>query len=79
MTKQVMLHVYDDTRGNAECRSCHAPITWFQLVSGKKHPFERDPVFLATAHGDDRRLIGAIGSEDSHFAHCPDAKEWSRK
>ena len=78
MPKPTMLHVYDDTKGKGECRSCHASIFWFTLVSGKKHPFDTD-VYLTTMHGDDRRLIGTISAEDSHFATCPQAKEWSRR
>ena len=78
MPKPTMLHVYDDTRGDGVCRSCHAPIFWFTLVSGKKHPFNTD-VYLMTRHGDDGRLFGTISAEDSHFESCPDSKNWSRK
>ena len=76
-----ILKVFDDTKGRGECRSCHAPVTWFQLTSGKRHPFDGDPVYVRTEHDQDRRLIGHIDASihTSHFATCPDAKEWRRR
>ena len=35
-----ILKVYDDTKGRGQCRSCDAPVWWFQLTSGKRHPFD---------------------------------------
>jgi len=80
MGKAVMLHVYDDTRVSGVCWRCGDPLTWFELVgSGKRHPFVVDPVYLTTRHDENRRLIGTISSDDSHFAHCPQSQSWSRK
>jgi hypothetical protein len=73
------LKVLDDTRGGGTCRSCGASIVWFELVSGKRHPFEADPVYLRTTHDEAHRLIGEIDAAESHFAHCPDANEWRRR
>lgn len=43
-----ILKVFDDTKGRGQCRSCEAPIWWFELVpTGKKHPFDAAP----PAHG----------------------------
>jgi hypothetical protein len=74
------LKVYDDSKGGGACRSCHAPITWFELTSGKRHPVNgREPAYLRTAHEPGtHRLIGEIDGAESHFATCPDAKSWSR-
>lgn len=80
MGKSGVLHVYDDSRGSAFCRSCHAPVTWFELISGKKHPFDGEPVYLTTYHeSGSHRLVGTISTDESHFATCPDSKDWSRK
>lgn len=79
MKTSTPLYVYDDTKGKAECRSCHAKITWFELVSGKRHPFDGEPVYLRTHTDDSGRLIGHIDRADSHFATCPQSREWSRK
>lgn len=73
------LRVYDDSKGAGECRSCHAKISWFELVSGKRHPFDGDPVYVQTEHDAGMRLIGHIDQAESHFATCPQAKSWSRK
>lgn len=76
------LKVWDDTRGHGRCRSCDAPIWWFELTSGKRHPFvgKEPPVYLKTEHEPEtHRLIGYIDAAESHFANCPQAKSWSRK
>jgi hypothetical protein len=74
------LRVFDDSKGHGICRSCDAPITWFELVSGKRHPFDGDPVYVQTEHDQaTHRLIGQIDQAESHFATCPQAKSWSRK
>ena len=77
-----VLKVFDDTRGFGRCRSCDAPITWFELVSGKRHPFNGPdlPVYLQTEHEPStHRLIGHVDSAESHFATCPDADTFRRR
>lgn len=74
-----VLRVFVDTKGPGSCRSCHAAITWYELVSGKRHPFAGDPVLLQTEHDEARRLIGSIDQADSHFVDCPQGPSWSRK
>ena len=75
-----MLAVYDDTKGRGECRSCHAPLTWFELKSGKRHPFDGEPVYVRTEHEPaTMRLVGWIDTASSHFATCPDAAKHRRK
>lgn len=75
-----VLKVYDDTKGYGECRSCHAPLTWFELTSGKRHPFDGMPAYLTTAHeAETHRLIGELDASASHFVSCPQSKQWSRR
>ncbi len=76
-----LMHVLDDTRGRARCRSCRAEITWFELVSGKRHPFDGEPVYTRTYQDEHRRLVGEIDTavSSSHFATCPQAGDWRRK
>ncbi len=80
----VILKALDDTKGFGLCRSCHAKMWWFELVSGKKHPFDAQPdgsppVYLQTERSDDGRLVGHIDSSVSHFATCPQSKNWKGK
>lgn len=77
------MRVWDDTKGTGRCRSCDAPITWFELVvGGKRHPFDGEPVYVRTYTDEDtRRLVGVIDAghiNRSHFATCPQAKQWRR-
>jgi hypothetical protein len=76
----VILKVYDDTVGFGECRSCGAKIVWAQLASGRRHPFDRKPVYVKTEHDEARRLLGHVDTDvtSSHFATCPQAKDWKR-
>lgn len=77
MGSERVLKVFDDTKGHGSCRSCGRAIWWFELVSGKRHPFVTD-VYLRTEHVDGR-LVGHIAQSDSHFADCPQSQSWSRK
>jgi hypothetical protein len=74
------MRVYDDTKGAGTCRSCGASITWFQLVTGKRHPFDGEPAYVRTV-AVDGRLVGEIDTavSTSHFATCPQAKDWRRR
>ena len=77
-----ILKVWDDTRGGGRCRSCEAPITWFQLTSGKRMPFNGEPTYVKTETDPaTRRLIGHIDSsvDTSHFASCPESAQWRRE
>ena len=66
----------------AECKSCHAPVTWAETVTGKAAPFEID------ARGEWVIVEGKarkMGPGDvppyftSHFATCKQASQWRRK
>ena len=46
------------------CRSCGAPIVWGLTKNGKPCPFN---------------VKTGIPTTESHFATCPDAKDWSTK
>lgn len=76
-----LMLVLDDTRGRGRCRSCQAEVTWFELTSGRRHPFDGDPTYARTFLDADRRLVGEIDTtvSKSHFATCPQAKDWRRK
>jgi hypothetical protein len=78
-----LLAVFDDSRGGGECRSCHAPVVWFEMAkTGKRNPFDGDPVYVRTEHDPEtHRLIGYIDGSitPSHFATCPQSRDWRRK
>jgi hypothetical protein len=75
-----VMKVWDDTKGRGSCNSCGAAITWFQLTSGKRHPFDGEPSYVRTAQADGR-LVGEIDTSisSSHFASCPQAGQWRRR
>lgn len=75
-----IMRVFDDTCGRGTCRSCGAGITWYELTTGKRHPFDGEPTYVGTATVDGR-LVGEIDTSvsTSHFATCPDAKDWRRR
>lgn len=57
---------------DAMCRSCGAVIVWIE-VNGKLHPCELKVRNVITANG------AVIRGRESHFAHCPQAKQWRQK
>jgi hypothetical protein len=76
------LSVYHDTRGPGTCRSCGAAIEWAQLVTGKRIPFDPPVVVRVTQTAlVDERTIDVVDMDftRSHFASCPDAKDWRRR
>lgn len=70
----------------SKCRSCGADIIWVELKNGKKHPLDSE---IVEADGnkvlylDDitefKKLPAGRKGYVSHFATCPDAKDWRRK
>jgi len=76
-----ILSVYDDTHGRGVCRSCLAAIVWYELTSGKRHPFDGEPVYVRTRRDADGRLVAEIDTSvsPSHFQTCKDAALWRRK
>ena len=80
MPARAPLRVWSKTGFSTECRSCHAKMTMYQLISGKWHPFDGDPVFLRTGvDANSGEPTAEIDPKDSHFATCPNSKSWSRK
>jgi len=77
-----ILKIYQDSRAPGTCRSCGASIEWAELTSGKRHPFDR-PIRPASVQG---AIIGGRVVEEvdtsvssTHFATCPDSKDWQRR
>jgi hypothetical protein len=76
------------------CRSCGAPILWAVTEHERRMPLDRDPytgpepggLFALRLDGENAPLAIAATPEAfadeplyrSHFATCPDAKEWRR-
>jgi hypothetical protein len=77
------------------CRSCGAEIVWARTVNGKTIPIDVDPVEdgnielqdgagampVAVYVKKDDGQLGLLASDRyvSHFATCPQAKEWRRE
>lgn len=75
-----MFRIIASTRRPGECNSCQAPITWVKTFPNEKAmPLERDAVALKTEHDNTHGTIEYVASADSHFAHCPQSKKWSKK
>lgn len=74
-----IMKIYQDSRGKGTCRSCGASIEWAELVSGKRHPFDGEIMPVRTQGNIlQGRVIEEVdtGITSSHFATCPDAKDW---
>jgi hypothetical protein len=76
-----VVKILQETRGDGVCRSCGARIVWAEVAgSGKRMPFDAPlAAFRAVLVGD--HVIEEIDTDisKSHFATCPDAKDWRRK
>jgi len=76
----MILHIYADSKRRTRCRSCGADITFARLTgSGKLHPFNGQIVATLTEVLNGR-LVEHVNTDitSSHFATCPDAKDWKR-
>lgn len=73
-----ILPIYQDSKGQGQCRSCGAAITWAELAkSGKRMPFDGEIVVVRT-EGDllgGGRVIEHVDTSitASHFETCPNA------
>jgi hypothetical protein len=77
-----ILRLYQDSRGAGTCRSCGQAIEWAELISGKRAPFDRIiPVQTQAGVLEGARVIEDVDTavSTSHFATCPDAKQWRKK
>ena len=67
----------------AVCRSCGAPLTYYETLKGKAMPVNAGAVPVRTYDDTDTgaapRRVLVFAADDSHFASCPDAKDWSRQ
>jgi len=53
------------------CRSCNAEMVWLKTKKGKTIPVNRETVQEGDEEFEHSRHV-------SHFATCPDAKQWRR-
>ncbi len=58
------------------CKGCGREIRWEKTHAGKNHPFDAKPT-LVLVPGDGAFV--AVSGHVSHFATCPNAKEFSKK
>ena len=79
----------------ARCRSCKAEIIWEKLESGKPHPCDVPNAEYWSAMPGETVVVKIVGRPAfimtvpeegplvevfrTHFATCPDAKDWSKK
>jgi hypothetical protein len=79
----MILTIFSDSIGRGHCRSCGAAITWAELASHKKMPFDGELVSLRSQGnllaGDRATETVDTAVTKPHFATCPDAHQWSRK
>lgn len=67
-------------RAGQECRSCKRRVTFYKTVAGKWMPFNGDPPLEMQSsflEGEVSRAF--IAAKESHFATCPDAKQWRKR
>lgn len=77
-----ILKIYADSKGHGTCRSCGAAITWAEMTSGKRMPFDGRELVPVKTEGSmlGGRVVEHIDSDinKSHFATCPDAENHRR-
>lgn len=71
------IQVWRDSSGHGKCRSCHAPLVWFETVAGKRMPINagRTPVSTTERGG---RTVLEFTAADTHWSTCPQARTWKR-
>lgn len=79
-----IMKIYQDSKGRGTCRSCGAAIEWAELVtSGRRHPFDAPIVAVRTQGSilENGRVIEDVDTavSSTHFASCPQGKQWSRR
>lgn len=76
-----ILQIYADSKGQGRCRSCGAAVTWAELTSGRRHPFNGEIVAVRTQGSIlEGRVIEHVDTDitSSHFATCNDPKRWRK-
>ena len=74
------LAIYADSKHEGRCRTCGAAITWAELITGARHPFNGT---ITGARLRPALFPGGRDVEDvdtvSHFATCPQAAQHRRR
>jgi hypothetical protein len=77
---------------DTKCRSCHAPIFWVVMGTGRNMPLDDEATSNGNVRIGDDGTAGSVLAGDrlrdaqavgeklhlSHFVTCPDRKEWRR-
>ena len=67
-----------DAPNEAACRSCRAPVTWVRNVgTGKRMPIDGGLDCVKVVAGGEGEVD--LKATPSHFATCPEKKEWRKK
>jgi hypothetical protein len=66
----------------SNCRSCDAKLVWATTASGKKMPLEQCSLAEGNIRIDATGIarVGKVGTGPyrSHFATCPNSKDWRK-
>jgi hypothetical protein len=78
------LDIYQDSLGRGTCRSCGARITWAELTSGRRMPFEGWDLTTVRTQGDllgGGRVIETVDTSVSptHWERCPEASQHRKR
>ena len=66
-------------KNSARCRSCDAPIDWYETPLGRHMPMNGGAVHLKTHGGGPSPEVGEFDTKDSHWATCPGIDEFKRR
>lgn len=82
--RAVLISIYADSRRHGFRRSCQAAIEWAENVkTGHSMPFDGPLVVLSTQGSllDGERIVQTVDTSitRSHFASCPQAREWRHR
>lgn len=75
-----LVKVWAHSRGRGTCRSCGATLTWAETLTGKRMPFDGDPVARHTSHDPATRdLVEHLSADDVHWRTCDDPERFRRR
>jgi hypothetical protein len=64
------------------CKSCGAEVVWITMKgSGRPNPLNPVPQrrIVIESRGDEDPVGVVVATYESHFATCPQAKQWRKK
>lgn len=77
---EILLRLYEDPKRGGTCTGCGAAIEWYETLKGKMMPMNAGAVPRKSEKDPDTgRVIAFFAAEDSHWATCPQSRQFHAK